>query len=773
MILGGMRTIIFRCAVLGIMVLLVSESAVAQVNGVVVEQGNGNPVEFANVVLLSAADSSFVTGAVTDTNGAFSLADAPDHGILKVSFMGYKTSYTNVTGQERTVTISLVKDSLLLDEVVVRAKQYQRVSDGLIVNVSGSTLARLGSVLDVLGHLPFLSHKNGELSVLGKGTPIIYINNRLVRDNSELARINSADIRQVKVITNPGAEYDATVSAVIKITTAKNALDGLSVQADGGVSAERKVSHHAGADVNYHTGGFDVFGSLRYDRNVMVANQTTTTKYAARELYESPRLEQTTLALNASAGLNYQWQDKLSAGVLYRYTGTPNDRFDTTDKLEAYKNNVLVNAISSIDNRRFRADSHYMNVYVNYNWSSDTYLKLDADYLNGSKTNSQDYASSDEYVGNNSKSANKLYAGKLTFGTSFAGGSLKTGIEGAYTDNDNRYEVSDETTMQNELRSTANVAKQGLFALFAQYERSFGEHWSGSVGARFEHLAFNYYVDGVKSDDMSRKYSGIYPSASVAYSSHGIDMSIAYRYTTNRPTYFMLRNSVDFNNPYSYEGGSPELQPSKTNTLSYALSWKDIQLMVDYSMIKNGTRYVLDMYEGSDSITLFHTRNIDRHRILSATLVYSPTWFKVWKPSFTASVTKPYAEYGGRKYDKPLYYFEIDNTVELSRTFILGCDINYNTSGDSDWDFAYQYDDFGTDIYAVKTLLHDKLRIKFSVTNVFDTSRERWDKYTNGIMLEKWNDAGRRTVGLTVTYHFNQKKNKYKGEAATDELKRL
>lgn len=135
--------------------------------------------------------------------------------------------------------------------------------------------------------------------------------------------------------------------------------------------------------------------------------------------------------------------------------------------------------------------------------------------------------------------------------------------------------------------------------------------------------------------------------------------------------------------------------------------------------------------------------------------------------------TKPYAEYGGRKYDKPLYYFEIDNTLELSRSFILGCDINYNTSGDSDWDFAYLHDDFGTDIYAVKTLLHDKLRIKFSVTNVFNTSRERWDKCTNGIMLEKWNDAGRRTVGLTVTYRFNQKKNKYKGETATDELKRL
>jgi len=36
-------------------------------------------------------------------------------------------------------------------------------------------------------------------------------------DNGELAQLNSSDIKQVKIITNPGAEYAATVNAVIKI----------------------------------------------------------------------------------------------------------------------------------------------------------------------------------------------------------------------------------------------------------------------------------------------------------------------------------------------------------------------------------------------------------------------------------------------------------------------------------------------------------------------------------------------------------------------------
>lgn len=56
----------------------------------------------------------------------------------------------------------------------------------------------------------------------GKGTPVIYIDNRLLQDNSELQRLSAADIEKVELITNPGAEYDATVKAVVRIRTVRN-----------------------------------------------------------------------------------------------------------------------------------------------------------------------------------------------------------------------------------------------------------------------------------------------------------------------------------------------------------------------------------------------------------------------------------------------------------------------------------------------------------------------------------------------------------------------
>ena len=56
-----------------------------------------------------------------------------------------------------------------------------------------------------------LKRPDGTLEVLGKGTPLIYINNREVRHLDELDRLSAENIKQVELITNPSAEYGAAV----------------------------------------------------------------------------------------------------------------------------------------------------------------------------------------------------------------------------------------------------------------------------------------------------------------------------------------------------------------------------------------------------------------------------------------------------------------------------------------------------------------------------------------------------------------------------------
>ena len=68
--------------------------------------------------------------------------------------------------------------------------------------------------------------KKASYSVIGRGAAVIYINNRKITDATEIERLNSSDIKDIEVITNPGARYDATVSAVIRIHTVRKVGDG-------------------------------------------------------------------------------------------------------------------------------------------------------------------------------------------------------------------------------------------------------------------------------------------------------------------------------------------------------------------------------------------------------------------------------------------------------------------------------------------------------------------------------------------------------------------
>ena len=138
----------------------------------------------------------------------------------------------------------------------------------------------------------------------------------------------------------------------------------------------------------------------------------------------------------------------------------------------------------------------------------------------------------------------------------------------------------------------------------------------------------------------------------------------------------------------------------------------------------------------------------------------------------TLEYSKPYITYNSVGYRKPELKLKMNNIIELSSSLKLGLDIIYNTAGNSANDISYDYADFYTEIYCVKTF-NEKLRLNFSVYNVFNTRREKWEFKGNGIVFGKWNDGNRRSIELMVTYRFNQSKSKYKGTSSTSELNRL
>ncbi len=101
------------------------------------------PLEYANIVLLTPGDSTFIQGTVTNTNGEFTLYKTNGKTyLLKASSVGYETTYQNC--QSGNIgTLILKPDAVTLQETVITARRptYKMKGNALVTHVSNSLLS--------------------------------------------------------------------------------------------------------------------------------------------------------------------------------------------------------------------------------------------------------------------------------------------------------------------------------------------------------------------------------------------------------------------------------------------------------------------------------------------------------------------------------------------------------------------------------------------------------------------------------------------------------
>ena len=418
------------------------------ITGKIINEQN-TPIEFANVVLLQRVDSMFVAGTATDSLGAFSIAAKQNDYLLKISFMGYQTKFIDVNSANLGM-IAIFPDENNLTEVTVTASRpiIKMENGGISTDIQNSYLKNIGAATDVLGQLPFVNNNKGDITVFGKGAPLIYINNRLVRDNSELEQLNSNQIKKVTVITNPSAEYDATVQSVIRIETIKQVGDGFSGDVRTGTTKDKRFSHYEGVNINFRYENFDVFGGFSFGKqnNAVVAklNQITNSNDVAT-VSQNYRSEATNKNYSARIGINYIFNKNHSAGIMFR-----SRVFFVSDYLGNYdfnaiKNNILTESFKSTSNAKNKPCSNNLNAYYAGKFAEWFSAKLYMDYATGSDFSGQYTQNfredSTEIIHTENKNNYDLYAAKLILTSPLWHGELNYGYEFAKTINNQIFNV--------------------------------------------------------------------------------------------------------------------------------------------------------------------------------------------------------------------------------------------------------------------------------------------------------------------------------------------
>mgnify|MGYP000851686255 CR=1 FL=1 len=148
----------------------------SSISGKLIDKETEEPVPLANVRILRQADSTFVTGKATGSNGLFAIPVRYGSYILHISFIGYNDVYknVNVTSGNSSVqlgNISISTDNILLSETVVTAKAPEITvkGDTLEYNADSYKVTESAVVEDLLKKMPGVEVDNdGKITVNGK-----------------------------------------------------------------------------------------------------------------------------------------------------------------------------------------------------------------------------------------------------------------------------------------------------------------------------------------------------------------------------------------------------------------------------------------------------------------------------------------------------------------------------------------------------------------------------------------------------------------------------
>ncbi len=229
------------------------------VSGTVADADTHESLPSAAVVLLRP-DSVQAVGVATGLKGAFTLpAVKPGSYILKVSFVGYRTHYRNLTltkaqtkEEVKLGTIGLASDAVLMQsaEVTARAAQVEMKADTFVYNSSAYRLPEGSALEELVRKLPGAEvDENGTIKINGKEVKKIMVDGKEFFDNDTKMAMKNLPTKMVENIKAYDRQSDYTritgiddgeEETVLDLTVKKGMKKGWLINSDVGYGTEER-----------------------------------------------------------------------------------------------------------------------------------------------------------------------------------------------------------------------------------------------------------------------------------------------------------------------------------------------------------------------------------------------------------------------------------------------------------------------------------------------------------------------------------------------------
>ena len=152
-----------------------------------------------------------------------------------------------------------------------RKKLVEKKVDRIVFNVENSVKATGGDALDALKATPNVQVRNENISITGKNSIQIMVNDKIIQlGGAELTNylksIASENIQKIEVITTPPSKYDAEGNGgLINIVLKKPKYDNWNTTLRSSYRQGMVASFRNGANFSYRKNKFSVLADLGYN----------------------------------------------------------------------------------------------------------------------------------------------------------------------------------------------------------------------------------------------------------------------------------------------------------------------------------------------------------------------------------------------------------------------------------------------------------------------------------------------------------------------------
>ena len=681
-----------------------------------------------------------------------------------------------------------------LGEVVVKSRlpRTKLKGNSMVTRIKGSVLGQSGTAKEMLAKVPGITMKGDELEVLGKGTPIFYINGRKMHDKDELKRLRSEEILSVEVITNPGAQYDATISSVVRIKTIRREGDGFGFDVNTGLNQDLrfgKSDPNAQLNLRYRHNNLDLFGMVNYwkwhqttlfcdeqtnylptDKGVLNINQNS----HSRNHFKNN-------GIDYNLGFNWQIAENHSVGARIQR----NNRFNASTDLMLetdIEHRYLNTQERQMEHSSSTQDEHR---HTFYNWEGNAYyngqvgkmgINLNADFLTD-KTNVDNHINelvnhTDHHAMEQDNSTTiSLWATKLVLTYPVWKGQLEEGTELSFVTRNNSSSITNYP-----LPASDSKVKENNTAAFVSYNFNLEKLGNFSAGLRYEHVGFDYTDHLDAKNDMTRYQDEFFPSLSWARQFGPVQTSLAYSFKTIRPDYNSLSDRITYINSYTLLQGDPTLKNATMQEVSINARYKWLNLFEAYERRDNTSSQLPRAY-GNEGMILMKRVNLKYPvRNLAVFLSANPT-FGIWNPSWivggqkfwnTMEFDDPRSATGRVKetYTKPIFFIDLNNAFRLPHRWQVEANMNIMTKGDF-INFHMESASYRLGFVVQKCWLkNDAPCLRASINDVLQRSVQDVRMSCGGYQLTESQVCSNHRLDITLRYTFNASKSKYKGTSA-------